>query len=98
MKKLTAVAASTDGCCDSPFLPAGDPDISPDWPGGVYGGALVPALVVVNRGGKTGGYVSDTPYNHYSLLATIEDFWKLPKLAYTADTEQVKPMTEFFTR
>ena len=89
---------STAGCCDSPFLPAGDPDISPDWPGGVYGGALVPAIVVVNRGGKTGGYVSDAPYNHYSLLATIEDFWNLPKLAYAADTEQVKPMTEFFTR
>ncbi|HZD88365.1 MAG TPA: alkaline phosphatase family protein [Gaiellaceae bacterium] len=90
--------ASPAGCCDSPVVPAGAPDISASWPGGVYGGGLVPAVVVVNRGGKTGGYVSDTPYNHYSLLATIEDVWNLPKLAYTADTAQVEPMTEFFTK
>jgi hypothetical protein len=89
---------STAGCCDSPVLPAGDPDISPSWPGGVYGGGLVPAVVVVNHGGKTGGYVSDTPYNHYSLLATIETVWHLPLLAYAADTAQVTPMTEFFTK
>ncbi len=89
---------SPAGCCDSPVLPAGDPDISSAWPGGVYGGGLVPAVVVVNRGGKTGGYVSSTPYNHYSLLATIEDVWNLPRLAYTADTAQVTPMTEFFTK
>ncbi|HLY86154.1 MAG TPA: alkaline phosphatase family protein [Gaiellaceae bacterium] len=88
---------SPAGCCDSPVLPAGDPDINAAWPGGVYGGGLVPAVVIVNRGGKTGGYVSQTPYNHYSLLATIEQAWHLPKLAYAADTSQVTPMTEFFT-
>ena len=37
---------SPAGCCDSPVLPAGDPDISASWPGGLYGGALVPAVVV----------------------------------------------------
>lgn len=89
---------STAGCCDSPVLPAGDPDISPSWPGGVYGGGLVPAVVVVNHGGKTGGYVSQTPYNHYSLLSTIETLWRLPRLAYAADTAQVTPMTEFFSK
>jgi len=89
---------SPAGCCDSPVLPAGDPDISATWPGGVYGGGLVPAVVIVNHGGKTGGYVSTTPYNHYSLLATIEDVWHLPLLAYTADTAQVTPMTEFLTK
>jgi hypothetical protein len=89
---------STAGCCDSPVLPAGDPDISSSWPGGVYGGGLVPAIVVVNKGGKTGGYVSQTPYNHYSLLATIETVWHLPLLAYTADTAQVTPMTEFLSK
>jgi hypothetical protein len=88
---------SPAGCCDSPVLPAGDPDISATWPGGVYGGGLVPAVVIVNRGGKTGGYISQTPYNHYSLLATIEQIWNLPRLAYAADTAQVTPMTEFFT-
>jgi phosphatidylinositol-3-phosphatase len=88
---------SPAGCCDSPVLPKGDPDISATWPGGVYGGGLVPAIVIVNRAGKTGGYVSQTPYNHYSLLATIEDIWHLPLLGYASDTAQVTPMTEFFT-
>jgi hypothetical protein len=88
---------SPAGCCDSPVVPAGDTDIDPTWPGGVYGGGLVPAVVVVNHDGKTGGYVSQTPYNHYSLLATIEQIWSLPRLAYAADTAQVTPMTEFFT-
>jgi hypothetical protein len=82
---------SPAGCCDSPILPAGDPDISAAWPGGVYGGGLVPAVVVVNRGGKTGGYVSTTPYNHYSLLAAIEDLWRLPRLAYAGDTTRSSP-------
>ncbi|HET7648475.1 MAG TPA: alkaline phosphatase family protein [Gaiellaceae bacterium] len=89
--------ASTDGCCDSPILPKGDPDISPDWPGGVYGGGLSPAVIVAPKG-KTGGYTSTTPYNHYSLLSTIEQIFGLSKLAYAADTAQVTPMTEFLTK
>jgi len=88
---------SPAGCCDSPVVPAGAPDINPAWPGGVYGGGLVPAVVVVNHGGKTGGYVSSTPYNHYSLLATVEDVWGLPLLGAASDTAQVTPMTEFLT-
>jgi phosphatidylinositol-3-phosphatase len=87
---------SPAGCCDSPILPAGAADVNSAWPGGVYGGGLVPAVVVVNKGGKTGGFVSTTPYNHYSLLATVEQLWGLPKLAYAADEAQVTPMTEFF--
>lgn len=90
--------ASPAGCCDSPVLPAGDPDINAAWPGGTYGGGLVPAIVVVNHGGKTGGYVSNTPYNHYSFLSTVEQLWGLDKLAYAADTAQVTPMTEFFKK
>ncbi len=89
---------SPAGCCDSPVVPAGAPDINAAWPGGVYGGGLVPAIVIVNKDGKTGGYVSQTPYNHYSLLSTIEQLWGLSKLAYAADTAQVTPMTEFFSR
>ena len=88
---------SPAGCCDSPVVAAGDTDIDPTWPGGVYGGGLVPAVVIVNHDGKTGGYVSQTAYNHYSLLATIEQVWDLPKLAYASDSSQVTPMTEFFT-
>ena len=89
---------SPAGCCDSPVLPAGAADVNAAWPGGVYGGGLVPAIVIVNQGGKSGGYTSTTPYNHYSLLATIEDAWGLPNLAYAADSAQVTPMTEFFSK
>ena len=87
---------SPAGCCDSPFLPAGDPDINAAWPGGLYGGGLVPMIVVANHGGRTGGYVSNAPYNHYSLLSTIERVWGLGKLGYTSDTTQVKPMLDLF--
>ena len=38
------------------------------------------------------------PYNHYSLLATVEQVWGLPLLGYASDTAQVTPMTEFLTR
>jgi hypothetical protein len=86
---------SADGCCDSPVVPANDPDV-PGWQGGVYGGGLVPAVIVTTHG-KRGGYTSDTPYNHYSLLRTIEDAWGLGRLGFTSDTAQVQPMSEFFT-
>jgi hypothetical protein len=89
---------SPEGCCDSPILPQGDPDINPAWPGGTYGGGLVPAIVIVSKDGKSGGYVSSTPYNHYSLLATIESIWNLGLLGFASDTVQVKPMTEFLTK
>jgi hypothetical protein len=79
---------SPAGCCDSPVLPAGT--ISPTWPGGVYGGGLVPAVVVTGRGPRH--VVSDLPYNHYSLLRTIEDAWGLPELGYTSDHAQVSTM------
>ena len=38
--------------------------------------------------------VSDTPYNHYSILATIEDGWKLGCLNATCDTSAVPRMTD----
>jgi len=37
---------------------------------------------------------SDTPYNHYSLLATIQDGWKLGCLANTCDVADVPRMTD----
>jgi phosphatidylinositol-3-phosphatase len=89
---------SPAGCCDSPVLPAGAADVNAAWPGGLYGGGLVPAVVIVNEDGKSGGYASTTPYNHYSLLATIETLWGLPLLGYASDTAQVTPMTEFFSK
>jgi hypothetical protein len=33
-----------------------------------------------------GGSVSTTPYNHYSLLASLESFFGLPRLGYAATT------------
>ncbi len=87
---------SPAGCCDSPVLPAGDPDINAAWPGGLYGGGLVPAIVIDPSGPRH--YVSDVAYNHYSLLRTIEDAWDLPELGFTSDHEQVQTMDEFLTR
>ncbi|MGH9067196.1 MAG: alkaline phosphatase family protein, partial [Acidimicrobiales bacterium] len=77
----TGHEASVAGCCDSPVLPAGDPDISKAWPGGVYGGGLVPAVVVSRNGPRHA--VDNTPYNHYSMLLTIEEGLGLGRLGYT---------------
>ena len=102
--------ASTDGwesaagCCDSPILPPGDQFLGsnglPDgnvWAGGMYGGGLIPAIVVTNKG-KTGGYVNSTPFNHYSLLATIEQVWDLGYLGNASDRAQVPTMSDFLTK
>jgi len=37
---------------------------------------------------------SAVAYNHYSMLATIEDGWKLGCLAFTCDTSNVPPMSD----
>ena len=83
--------SDVSGCCDSPVLPAGDPAVSPDWPGGVYGGGIIPAIVISPRGPRH--YVDSTrKYNHYSMLLTIEQGLGLGKLGFTSDSRQVKPM------
>jgi hypothetical protein len=85
--------ADATGCCDSPYLPPAAPAVSPSWPGGIYGGGLSPAVVVARRGPH--GYTSDTPYNHYSLLTTLEDAWGLPYLGHAGDLlNGVVPMTD----
>ena len=38
--------------------------------------------------------VSDTPYNHYSILATIQDGWNLGCLNATCNTSSVPRMTD----
>ncbi len=79
------------GCCDSPYVAAADPRISPDWPGGTYGGGLIPAIVVSSAGPH--GVVDHTRYNHYSLLTTIEANWGLPYLGHAGDNARgVVPM------
>lgn len=88
---------SADGCCDSPYVPKGDRRVSADWPGGTYGGGLIPAVVVTTHGPR--GLVSHTPYNHYSLLRTIEDSWGLGHLGHAGDDDGgVVPMTDLLGR
>ncbi len=74
---------SADGCCSSPYVAAGDPRVSPNWPGGTYGGGLIPAIIVSPQGKR--GYVDHRDYNHYSLLRTIEANWHLAKLRHAGD-------------
>jgi phosphatidylinositol-3-phosphatase len=88
---------SAAGCCDSPVVPAGDPSVSATWPGGVYGGGLIPAVILTSKG-KSGGYTSNVAYNHYSMLATIESEFGLGYLGNAADRRQVSLMTEFLTK
>ncbi len=55
------------------------------WAGGMYGGGLIPAIVVTNKG-KTGGFASQAPYNHYSLLATDRAGVRAPVTSPTPPT------------
>ncbi|MGI8434059.1 MAG: alkaline phosphatase family protein [Nocardioidaceae bacterium] len=88
---------TAEGCCDSPFVSAHDPRVSPNWPGGTYGGGLIPAIVVTADGPRH--MVDSTPYNHYSLLTTIEDNWNLGHLGHAGDKAGgVVPMWDLFVR
>jgi hypothetical protein len=98
----TDLWADVSGCCDSPGygnapgLPDGYVLIdngSHPW-SGAFGGGKVPAIVV-NRNGPR-GVVDGTPYNHYSLLRTIEDVWRLGYLGWAADGEYVHSMSDLF--
>jgi hypothetical protein len=56
-------------------------------PGGTAGGKI--GALVLSPFTK-GGTTTDTPYNHYSLLASIEDTFSLPRLGY-AGAPGLKP-------
>ncbi len=87
---------SAAGCCDSPYVSAADTRVSAAWPGGTYGGGLIPAIVVTASGPRN--FVDHTPYNHYSLLTTIEENWNLGYLGHAGDTAGgVVPMWPMFT-
>jgi hypothetical protein len=105
---FSSAAVDTDewldvsGCCDSPGygITPGLPDGyilvdngSHPW-SGPFGGGKVPAIVITRNGPL--GIVDATPYNHYSLLRTIEDVWKLGYLGYAADDANVHAMTPLF--
>lgn len=58
----------------------------------VPGGGHVVTLVISHSNHSP--VTSSVAYNHYSMLATIEDGWKLGCLANTCDTVNVQPMAD----
>jgi hypothetical protein len=79
---------------DSPILPATPADPTTggggDLAGGtVYGGGHVP-MIVVARG--VGHHVDPVLADHYSLLQTIEQNFRLPLLGNAGDTVQVSSL------
>ena len=56
------------------------------------GGGHVVTLTISHSAHKA--RQSDTPYNHYSILATIEQAWGLGCLVNTCDTANVTPMSD----
>lgn len=55
------------------------------------GGGHILTLVIAHR--AQAPRLSSVPFNHYALLATIEDSWGLGCLAYTCDAVNVHPLT-----
>jgi hypothetical protein len=79
---------------DSPILPATPADPTTggggDLAGGtVYGGGHVP-MIVVARG--VGHRIDSVRADHYSLLQTIEQNFRLPLLGNAGDTVQVSSL------
>jgi hypothetical protein len=58
------------------------------------GGGQVAAVVVTSHGPRK--LADATPYNHYSLLSTIQHAFGLGCLEFTCDTAQVQPMSPLF--
>jgi phosphatidylinositol-3-phosphatase len=97
----TDLWADVSGCCDSPGYGSAPPlpygyqfmDNGPGhfWYTGQFGGGLIPSIVIARNGAR--GLTDDTPYNHYSLLRTIEQVWNLGYLGYAADGANVSSMT-----
>jgi hypothetical protein len=76
---------SNAGCCNSP-TGAG---------GAVLGGGNVPLIVITSRSPHHIVLASQS-YNHYSLLATIEQLWGLGCLANTCAMSQAQLLTPLF--
>jgi phosphatidylinositol-3-phosphatase len=78
---ITFDESETDStaCCGEPTDPNTPlPGASPPGPGGGRIGAVVLSPFVAP------GTVSTVPYNHYSLLRSLEDIWGLAHLGYAA--------------
>lgn len=76
-----------EGCCA----------VTPNAPSN-YGGGHIPTVVITNHGPR--GLSDPTPYNHYSLLRTMEEAFRVKgRLRHAADTgEGVVTMTPLFSR
>jgi len=75
------------GCC-------GSPTGTPGSFGNVLGGAITPAIVI--RPGEPAHRQSSHPYNHYSMLGTIQRLWNLPCLANTCKFGDADLMLDLF--
>jgi hypothetical protein len=69
-------AAGASACCGERGLPGAKYPPGLSGPGGGRVGAVVLSPFIA------GGTVSDTPYNHYALLRTVEGFFGLSALGY----------------
>jgi hypothetical protein len=78
------VGGSHDGCCDGALA------------GASLGGGHIPTVVITNHGPH--GLQDQTPYNHYSLLRTLEDAFGISEhLGHAADTAKgVRAMAPLF--
>jgi hypothetical protein len=76
------------GCCSSPTGTAGTY-------GNILGGALTPAIVIQD---SSVHHQSSHPYNHYSLLGTIQKLWHLPCLANTCSINDADLMFDLFDK
>ena len=76
-----------EGCC------AVTPDAQSN-----FGGGHIPTIVITNHG--PAGVSDPTPYNHYSLLRTMEEAFRVKgRLGHAADTGKgVVTMTALFSR
>jgi hypothetical protein len=74
------------GCCGSPTTTGG----------AILGGAKAPALVITSKHARH--HVSNEPYNHYSLLGTIQRVWGLDCLANTCNFPESELMLHLFKR
>ena len=79
-------------CCGERSLPGAQRPAGYFGPGGGRIGAVMVSPFIKP------GTVSNEPYNHYSLLRTVEDIYGLAHLGYAAEPE-LKPIgTDVFTR
>jgi phosphatidylinositol-3-phosphatase len=82
----TGVGADSSSCCGQPAFPALPPP--PTLPGGgsarPTGGGQVGALLLSPY--VKSGTTNQEPFNHFSLLRTIENLFGLPHLGYAAES------------